>query len=45
MNLLRKAGVNMATPEPFELAMQKMSRVIDEMEKIVAARGNPVHRG
>jgi oligoendopeptidase F len=45
MNLLRKAGVNMATQEPFELAMQKMSRVIDEMEKIVAARGNPVHRG
>jgi oligoendopeptidase F len=45
MNLLRKAGVDMATPEPFGLAMRKMTRVIDEMEKIVAARGDGGHRG
>ena len=45
MNLLRTAGVDMATPEPFELAMRKMNRVIGEMEKIVDARGNGGHRG
>ncbi len=46
MNLLRKAGVDMATPEPFELAMQKMGRVIDEMERIVDAGGERRgHRG
>jgi oligoendopeptidase F len=45
MTLLRNAGVDMATRGPFELAMQKMSRVIDEMERIVAARGNGRQRG
>jgi oligoendopeptidase F len=45
MNLLRKAGVDMATPGPFELAMRKMTRVIDEMEAIVGARGGGGHRG
>jgi oligoendopeptidase F len=45
MNLLRMAGVDMATPEPFQLAMQKMGRVIDEMGNIVATRGNDGQRG
>jgi oligoendopeptidase F len=45
MNLLRNAGVDMATPRPFELAMQKMNRVIDDVETIVAARGSAVQRG
>ncbi|RPI04504.1 MAG: oligoendopeptidase F [Ignavibacteriae bacterium] len=33
--LLKKAGVDMTTSEPFELTMNKMNRVIDEMEKIL----------
>ena len=45
MNLLRRAGVDMATPEPFQLAMRKMNRVIDEMEKIVDAGGHGGQRG
>lgn len=36
INLLKNAGVDMTTSEPFELTMQKMNRVIDEMEKILA---------
>ncbi len=35
INLLKKAGVDMTTSEPFELTMQKMNRVIDEMERIL----------
>jgi oligoendopeptidase F len=35
INLLRKAGVDMTTSEPFELTMQKMNRVIDDMERIL----------
>ena len=35
INLLKKAGVDMTTSEPFELTMKKMNRVIDEMEKIL----------
>jgi oligoendopeptidase F len=34
--LLKKAGVDMTTSLPFELTMQKMNRVMDEMEAIVA---------
>jgi oligoendopeptidase F len=45
MKLRRRAGVDMATPEPFALAMRKMNRVIDEMERIVGAGGNGGHRG
>lgn len=36
INLLKKAGVDMTTSEPFELTMKKMNRVMDEMEKILA---------
>ena len=34
-HLLKKAGVDMTTPKPLELTMQKMNRVMDEMEKIL----------
>jgi oligoendopeptidase F len=33
--LLKKAGVDMTTSEPFDLTMVKMNRVMDEMEKIL----------
>jgi oligoendopeptidase F len=36
--LLKKAGVDMAASEPFELCMTKMNRVMDEMEKILARK-------
>jgi oligoendopeptidase F len=36
INLLKKAGVDMTTSEPFELTMKKMNRVMDEMEKILS---------
>lgn len=39
INLLRQAGVDMTTPEPFDLAMRKMNRAMDEMERILAKRG------
>ncbi|MBI4417648.1 MAG: oligoendopeptidase F [Ignavibacteriales bacterium] len=39
INLLKKAGVDMTTGEPFELTMKKMNRVMDEMEKILAGMG------
>jgi oligoendopeptidase F len=35
IDLLKKAGVDMTTREPFDLTMRKMNRVIDEMEKIL----------
>jgi len=35
INLLKQAGVDMTTPEPFELTMKRMNRVMDEMEKIL----------
>jgi oligoendopeptidase F len=35
IELLKKAGVDMTTKEPFELTMKKMNRVIDEMEQIL----------
>ncbi|MHB9000984.1 MAG: M3 family metallopeptidase, partial [Thermoanaerobaculia bacterium] len=34
--LLKKAGVDMQTSQPIDLTMQKMNRVIDEIEKILA---------
>ncbi len=36
--LLKKAGVDMAASEPFELCMAKMNRVMDEMEKILGRK-------
>jgi oligoendopeptidase F len=35
INLLKMAGVDMTTSEPFELTMKRMNRVMDEMEKIL----------
>jgi oligoendopeptidase F len=35
INLLKKAGVDMTTTQPFDLTMQKMNRIMDEMEKIL----------
>jgi oligoendopeptidase F len=37
IELLRRAGVDMTSAEPFELTMQKMSRVMDEIEEIMMA--------
>ncbi len=39
IELLKKAGVDMTTSEPFELTMKKMNRVMDEMEKILTKMG------
>jgi oligoendopeptidase F len=36
--LLKKAGVDMTTAQPFELTMKKMNRAMDEMEKILDRR-------
>jgi oligoendopeptidase F len=36
--LLKKAGVDMTTPEPFALTMKRMNRAMDEMEKILDRR-------
>ena len=35
IELLKKAGIDMTTPLPFDLAMKKMNRVMDEIEKIL----------
>jgi oligoendopeptidase F len=35
IDLLKKAGVDMTTPQPLELTMKKMNRVMDEMENIL----------
>jgi len=36
IDLLKDAGVDMTTDEPLTLTMQKMNRVMDEMEKILS---------
>jgi oligoendopeptidase F len=36
---LKRAGVDMTTSTPFALTMQKMNRVMDEIEKILSAAG------
>jgi oligoendopeptidase F len=38
VTLLRTAGVDMTTPEPFRRMMGKMHRLMDEIERILAAR-------
>ena len=35
INLLKNAGVDMTTADPFNLTMKKMNRVMDEMEQIL----------
>ncbi len=39
MELLKEAGVDMTTSQPFDLTMQKMNRVMDEMEVILKRMG------
>jgi oligoendopeptidase F len=38
-DMLKEAGVDMATPEPFAAAMRDMNRTIDAMEQILDKRG------
>jgi oligoendopeptidase F len=38
IDLLKDAGVDMTTNEPLQLTLQKMNRVMDEMEKILTRR-------
>ena len=38
IDLLKDAGVDMTTTEPLQLTLKKMNAVMDEMEKILAAR-------
>ena len=38
IDLLKEAGVDMTTDEPLQLTLQKMNRVMDDMEKILAAK-------
>jgi len=38
IDLLKDAGVDMTTNEPLRLTLQKMNRVMDDMEKILAAK-------
>jgi oligoendopeptidase F len=35
VDLLKDAGVDMTTSQPFDLTMQKMNRVMDEIEVIL----------
>jgi oligoendopeptidase F len=34
IELLKKAGVDMTTSQPFTMTMQKMNRVMDEIEQL-----------
>jgi oligoendopeptidase F len=38
IDLLKDAGVDMTTDEPLQLTLQKMNRVMDEMERILASK-------
>jgi oligoendopeptidase F len=38
IDLLKDAGVDMTTSEPLDLTMAKLNRVMDEMEKLLAAK-------
>lgn len=40
INLLKKAGVDMTTAEPLNKTMTAMNRTIDEIEQILARKGN-----
>ena len=39
VNLLKKAGVDMTTSVPFDLAVKKMNAIMDEMEQILGKMG------
>ncbi len=36
IDLLKDAGVDMTTSQPFEAAIREMNRLMDEIERIVA---------
>ncbi len=36
INLLKQAGVDMSSPEPIEITLTKFSKMLDEMEKLLA---------
>ena len=38
VDLLKDAGVDMTTSAPFEAAMREMTRIMDEMEKILSKK-------
>ena len=38
--MLTDAGVDLATPQPFDAAMREMNAVMDRIEAIVAQRGS-----
>ena len=40
IELLKKAGIDVTTPEPFQKTMAAMNRTMDEIESILARRGN-----
>jgi oligoendopeptidase F len=37
---LKKVGIDMTTDEPFKMSMQKVNRVMDEIEKLLEETGN-----
>jgi oligoendopeptidase F len=39
IELLKDAGVDMTTDEPLDLTVKSMNRVMDEMEKLLTAKG------
>jgi len=39
-DMLKDAGVDLATPRPFEAAMAEMNRIMDRMEEILARRAS-----
>jgi oligoendopeptidase F len=39
IELLKDAGVDMTTSQPFQAAMREMNRIMDEMERIFARQG------
>jgi oligoendopeptidase F len=39
IDLLRDAGVDMTTDEPRELTVEKMNRIMDEIEQLLGSAG------
>jgi oligoendopeptidase F len=37
-NILRNAGVDLATPEPYQSVIDRMNRIMDEMERLLDER-------
>ena len=36
MDVLKRAGVDMTTPDPFRAMLAKFAKTLDEMEKLIA---------